>query len=545
MKHPRKQGTQEEVSIEGLLEEIETLRRRIAEFEADEAFHSRSEQELGRRTEELERRIGEANCLYEVSRLLADKAASSEEITRKVGRELLSSLSRSGDRQVRVAIGSHLFESQPPRPSTAAFCCEITINGSQFGLLEIHYDTRPLGEREKQLATDVAGLLARIIEQKRTEKTILENERSFRTLVENSPTGIFIVQNGQVVYENPEEKRLSGPLVHLFRDGDLSGIHPADMKKVEEGFKKIVAGEERNLDIDFRFLVTGPADTVPERKWVHCRASLIDYMGGEAILVNKLDVTRTKELEFLLRAEDKMASLGRVTSGIAHEIRNPLSGINIYLSNLERMISDDRDGSKEKAKEIIGQLRSASDRIESVIRRVMDFAKPREPKFAKISINQSVLNAVNFSSTTLRKAGVHLTMALAEDLPFCNADPHLMEQVILNLITNAKDAMRQAASEKVIRVTSAEQDGRIIVTVSDSGPGVPLHMRKRIFDPFYTTKDGGTGIGLSLCHRIIVDHGGTLTVDNKDSGGAEFKIELPLDGEYRKMPSDRFLYIRN
>lgn len=535
----------EEVSIERLREEIETLRRRISEFEADEAFHSRSEQEFGRRTEELERRISEANCLYEVSRLVADKMVSSDEMIRKAGCELLSSLGHSGDRQVRVVIGNHVFESQPPRPATAMFRCDVTINGTPMGLLEVHYLAHPLEEREEKLATDVAGLLERIIEQKRTEKTILENEKSFRTLVENSPTGIFIVQNGQVVYENPEEKRLSGPLVHLFRDGDLSGIHPADMERVEEGFKKIMAGEQRNLDIDFRFLVPGPADAVPERKWVHCRASLIDYMGNEAILVNKLDVTRTKELEFLLRAEDKMASLGRVTSGIAHEIRNPLSGINIYLSNLEKIIGDDRDGGKEKAKEIIGQLRSASDRIESVIRRVMDFAKPREPKFAKVSINQSILNAMNFSSTTLRKAGVRLTSVLADDLPVCYADPHLMEQVILNLITNAKDAMRQTTSEKVIQVTSAMYEGRIIISVSDSGPGVPLHMRKRIFDPFYTTKDGGTGIGLSLCHRIVVDHGGSLTVNNKDDGGAEFKIELPVRGEYRKVPGDRLLHIRN
>lgn len=536
---------EERVSTAGLLEEIKALRSRIAEFEAKDTVRSRSEQELGERTVELERRISEANCLYEVSRLVADKGVSSDEIIRKAGYELLSSLGHSGDRQVRVAIGQHLFESQAPRPSSATFCCEITINGAHMGCLAVYYEEHPLADREKQLATDVAGLLARIIEQKRTEKTILENERSFRTLVENSPTGIFIVQNGQVVYENPEERRLSGPLVHLFRDGDLSGIHPADMEKVEEGFRKIMAGEERNLDIDFRFLVTGPADAVPERKWVHCRASLIDYMGSEAILVNKLDVTRTKELEFLLRAEDKMASLGRVTSGIAHEIRNPLSGINIYLSNLEKLIGQERSGGEEKAKEIIGQLRSASDRIESVIRRVMDFAKPREPKFARVSINQSILNAVHFSSTTLRKAGVRLTSDLTEDLPLCYADPHLMEQVILNLITNAKDAMRQSASEKIIRVTSAEQDGRIIITVSDSGPGVPLHMRKRIFDPFYTTKDGGTGIGLSLCHRIVVDHGGSLSVHNKDSGGAEFKIELPLGGEYRKAPGDKFLHIRD
>jgi signal transduction histidine kinase len=204
------------------------------------------------------------------------------------------------------------------------------------------------------------------------------------------------------------------------------------------------------------------------------------------------------------------------------------------LSNLEKII--DGGKSAEKVKEILAELRSASNRIESVIRRVMDFSKPSEPRFVRISINQPILSAVNLSSLALRKAGVALNICLADNLPLCHADPHLMEQVILNLIANAKEAMmKQGISEKVITVTSSEQDKLIVVTVSDSGPGVPMYMRKRIFDPFYTTKDGNTGIGLSLCHRIIVDHEGVLIVSDNDRGGAEFKIELPVEREKGKV----------
>jgi len=249
-------------------------------------------------------------------------------------------------------------------------------------------------------------------------------------------------------------------------------------------------------------------------------------MGNEAILVNKLDVTRTKELEFLLRTEDKMASLGRVASGIAHEIRNPLSGINIYLSNLEKII--DRSQDKKKAKGIINEVLSASNRIESVIRRVIDFSKPSEPKLIQININQPIERAINFSSVTLRKTGITLNASLSEGLPFCNADPQLIEQVILNLITNAKEAMKKSINKKVINVVSKVLNDNITVTISDTGPGVPIFIRKKIFDPFYTTKEGNTGIGLSLCYRIIADHGGLLTVNDGKEGGAEFKIELPL-----------------
>lgn len=520
---------------EGLLQEIEALRRRIEELKTKEAGRSRLEKELGDRTEELERRMREANCLYEVSRLVAEKEFSPNEIIQKAVYELSSSLGVHGDRHVRVTIGNRVFDSEAFRESAGKLRCDMVINGTDMGFLEVYCEEDPLKDRERVLVTTVWGLLTRIIQQKQTEKTLLENERSFRTLVEDSPTGIFIVQNGTVVYENPEEKRLSGPLTHLFRDGDLSRVHPEDVAKVTEGFRKIMGGEIQNLDIDFRFFVPGSVETEPDEiKWVQCRASLIDYLGDEAILVNKLDVTRTKELEFLLRTEDKMASLGRVASGIAHEIRNPLSGINIYLSNLEKIIDDGQSHRKEKAKEIIGQLRSASDRIESVIRRVMDFSKPSEPRFVQVNINHSILNAINFSSVTLRKAGVSLNTSLGDDLPLCHADSHLMEQVVLNLITNAKEAMKQVVTGKAITVTSSVQDQRIVVTVSDSGPGVPRYMRRRIFDPFYTTKDGNTGIGLSLCHRIIADHGGMLTVSDNDQGGAEFKIELPLAREKGK-----------
>jgi PAS domain S-box-containing protein len=519
----------EESRIKHLLEEIETLQNRTMELEAMEASHSRMEQELGKRTKELEQRIREANCLYEVARLIEEKGLSLDNIIQKTVRLLSSSLGHNADRQVRVTLGNRIFDSENLLKSSLKLSYDLIIHGIIMGVLNVYCNKCGMGEGERQLTTAVAGLLARIIEKKQTEQTLLENERSFRTLVENSLTGIFIVQNGQVVYENPEEKRLSGPLAKLFRNGDLSNIHPDDMMKVREGFNKIMLGEIRNLDIDFRFFVCGSTDTAPEMKWVHCRASLIDYMGKEAILVNKLDVTKTKELEFLLRTEDKMASLGRVTSGIAHEIRNPLSGINIYLSNLEKII--DRGESTRKAKEIISELQSASDRIESVIRRVMDFSKPSEPRFMRTNINQPIQNALDLSLVTLQKAGIVLGKSLAMNLPLCNADPHLIEQVILNLITNAKEAMKNMVNGKTINVVSSAQNDWIVVTISDSGPGVPLHMRKKIFDAFYTTKEGNTGIGLSLCYRIVVDHGGSLTVNNNDRGGAEFKIELPLRTE--------------
>jgi signal transduction histidine kinase len=240
-----------------------------------------------------------------------------------------------------------------------------------------------------------------------------------------------------------------------------------------------------------------------------------------------MDVSRSKELERLLKIQDKMSSLGRVAAGIAHEIRNPLSGINIYLNTLEKIY--DKRESLDKVKEILRKIQSASTKIEFVIRRVMDFSKHSEPKFVITDINKPIKDALNLSEVTLRKRGIKIEKALSSDLPLCRADPNLIEQVILNLITNAIEAMQGMRIEKKIGITSSMRKNCILITVSDSGPGVHLATKDQVFDPFYSTKENGTGIGLSISNRIIMDHGGYMDISESRWGGAEFSIELPLN----------------
>lgn len=357
----------------------------------------------------------------------------------------------------------------------------------------------------------------------------LKSEKRFREIVENSLAGIFIIQNDQIVYKNSEQKKLLGLLPQLFIQKDFESIHPDDVEKVKRNYQKIVLGEVRTLDMDFRFYPPSKMGSKLDRKWIYCRISLIEYSGKKAILFNIMDITRAKELERLLRIQDKMTSLGRVAAGIAHEIRNPLSGINIYLNTLEKIYN--RAESFDKVKEIIGQMKSASSKIESVIRRVMDFSKPSEPKFVLADINQPLEEAINLSSVTLRKSGIKIEKDLADNLPPCHADPHLIEEVILNLIINAAEAMKNMDKEKKIEIISSRSNNRIFVKVSDSGPGISSDLKEKIFDPFYTTKNGSTGIGLSLSHRIITDHGGAFGVFTSKWGGAEFKIELPIKKE--------------
>jgi len=377
----------------------------------------------------------------------------------------------------------------------------------------------------RQLTLLMQGMWS-LMQKKRTEDALRRSEQDLRDLSENSLTGISLIQDNRIIYQNKEQKRLLKPLPESPNLMDVEGIHPEDVEKVRKLYQKIISGAVRTLDTDFRYYPPGKIQSEKDMKWVYSRANLIKYQGKDAVLINMMDMTKAKKLEHLLIIQDKMSSLGRVAAGIAHEIRNPLSGINIYLSTLQKIY--DRADSFDKVKGILGQLQSASGKIESVIRRVMDFSKPGEPRFVPISINQPIKEAIQLSSVTLRKSGIKFEKELSEDLPQCKADPHLIEEVILNLITNAAEAMKGVEVDKKIEITSSMGNKRILIKVSDSGPGIPSSLREKIFDPFFTTKDSSTGIGLSLSHRVITDHGGSLSVGQSKWSGAEFVIEMPI-----------------
>lgn len=371
-----------------------------------------------------------------------------------------------------------------------------------------------------------------ITSRKQAEEALSVSERRFRDLVENSPIGISIIQDGRVIYRNPTQKRLLGPLPLTFSLLEYENIHHEDIEKVKELYMKISSGEIRTMETDFRFYPPDKINNKSELKWVHCRANIIEYQGKEAVLLNIIDMTQPKELERLLMIQDKMASLGRVAAGIAHEIRNPLTAVNMYLDILNNTFH--RRGDMESEKETVGRLQSASNKIESVIRRVMDFSKPSEPRYVLKNINHPIEEALKLSSVALRKNGIKIDKTLAENLPRCKIDQHLIEEVILNLINNALEAMRNMDKNKKIDVTSLREGDFVLVRIADSGPGVPLDLRNAVFEPFYTTKKDSTGIGLSLVHRIITDHGGSIDVRTSKWRGAEFRIKIPISKVSKK-----------
>lgn len=261
--------------------------------------------------------------------------------------------------------------------------------------------------------------------------------------------------------------------------------------------------------------------------------------GGGRCFVFIRDTTERKEAERVARIQQKMASLGQVAAGVAHEIRNPLSGINICLHSLKKLLGE-AEGldpeTRQSAEASIGIMQGASTKIEAVILRVLSFSRPGPARRAPLDVNVCIREAVDMARISLQKAGIRVSVALREDLPVCLGDMHLVAQALINLLTNAAQAMEGQETEKRIEVLSGVSDGHVTVSVADSGPGVPPHLRERLFDPFFTTKKEGTGIGLSLSHKIVSDHGGFLRVGEGRLGGALFTIGLPA-GDERNLPA--------
>jgi PAS domain S-box-containing protein len=367
-----------------------------------------------------------------------------------------------------------------------------------------------------------------ISERKKAEAALKESEERFRSLVENSLVGFFLVQEGKVVFQNPEQEKLFGTIPESLALADFANVHPEDRAQYAALGDAADAG---TAAFSIRFLSPGGGGVERRARWASCRTTPVSWHGRDAVLVNMVDVTQLKEMERIALVQEKMASLGHVATGIAHEIRNPLSGINLYLSALEKVLEESEGldpEAREMAGTITGTMKGASAKIEAVIRRVMDFSKPAPMRKGTADVNRAVQEVVHLYRVKLSHQGVALELTLAEMLPPCDVDLQLLEQVLLNILTNATQALETVDGRKAIAIASFREDNRVVVAIGDSGPGVPEEIRHRIFDPFFTTKKEGTGIGLSFSHKVIADHGGIITVGSSRLGGAEFRICLPV-----------------
>ena len=369
--------------------------------------------------------------------------------------------------------------------------------------------------------------------QRQSRETQETGEQTLRKVVEASLTAISIHQGNRVVYKNPAYNDLVGPLPGLFQLTDFAYIHPDDLGAVKSFYEGLKRGKTKAGDVEFRFFPRDGSGGRLRLKWIHCRGTRIEFEGEDAILFNFVEMTKTREWDALMSTQDRMASLGRVASAITHDIRNALSSLNIYVHALQKTF--EQEGGREREREILTEIRNASDRIESVVKTVRDFSRPGEPKLELWDVNSVVDDAIFLCSAALGRDGISLEKELGRKLPRCLLDRSQIHRVLLNLIMNAADAVKKRAQDnRRIGISTSYTKRYVRVAVFDNGPGIPEHLREMVFDPFYSTKDEGTGIGLAVSLRIIQDHGGLLYARESKWGGAEFVFELP-----RRVPGEK------
>ena len=245
------------------------------------------------------------------------------------------------------------------------------------------------------------------------------------------------------------------------------------------------------------------------------------------------DMTERKRIEAELRRQretlyqtEKLTTMGTVLAGVAHELNNPLTAVTGYANLLRQDLAGTPSATRAE------NIAHAADRCASIVRNFLALARKYPPERQLVRLNDIARDAAELLAYHLRVDGIDVKLDLEEGLPALWADPHQLHQVVVNLITNARDELRKAAAPRrlTLRTHAGKTRGRVSVDVEDTGPGVSEEIRDRIFEPFFTTKPvgEGTGLGLSLCHGIVEGHGGTLSLVSEPGAGAIFRVELPV-----------------
>lgn len=410
----------------------------------------------------------------------------------------------------------------------------------QVGILSVGSDAEDLYDVEDARLLQVVGAqVSTAIENARLfqevlsgRQTILQSRNTLLALFNGILEGIYIVDRGSAILAiNRTQASWAGREV-----GDLIGAPAASafpkseyaLALVDETFRTgVPASHTERQRVDDARSTEWAIQTYP------VFSSDPDEVADEPSPVDRVvvvvrDVTEQRMLEASLSRSEKLASVGRLAAGIAHEINNPMTVISANAQILREEISAEHPyfGSIEL-------IDRAAERASRIVRNLLDFSRVEQFDFQQIDVNHSLHEAVLMVAAQVRQAGGRIVADLAPDLPPIWASPDHLHVVWLNLLLNARDAIAETEREGLIQVASFQRGEDVVVSVSDNGVGIPDYRLDRIYDPFFTTKDPGkgTGLGLFTCYRTIHRHGGTIVVDSEDGLGTRFDVILPIRQE--------------
>ncbi len=367
----------------------------------------------------------------------------------------------------------------------------------------------------------VLGAGIDITELKRTEKQLLETAEQFRLTVEASPSGMLMVdERGSILLVNAQietqfgysREELLGQPVEILLPGALREKHRRQRTDFFAHPEPRQMGKGRDL-----FGLRKDGKEIP----VEIGLNPIRTAEGPRVLASVVDITERKNIEEQLRRTERVAELGTLASGMAHEIGTPM---NVILGRAEFLMRKTEDDTIKKG---LGTIVTQVERITKIMNQLLTFARRRPSELGPLELRKTIEDSLEILQERLRKHRVQVETDFRRQVPNVHADADQMSQVLLNLFINAVHAMPEGGT---LRVGLTEAGGQAVLTITDTGCGISKEDLSKIFAPFFTTKEvgKGTGLGLTVVQGIIQEHRGTITVNSEPGKGTTFTITLPL-----------------
>src|SRR6266852_2500244 len=367
------------------------------------------------------------------------------------------------------------------------------------------------------------GSLMDITERREMERRLHQQQEFARRLVDSFPDLILVLDAAsRYTFVSPRCKEVLGYDVEdaqSMKFGDRT--HPEDLPAALSLYNDIIVGKQifASLEIRVRHKLG---------EWRRIRfnfSPLSDEKGNiEGVVLSGRDVTDLKRLEEQLIQAEKLAAMGQMLAGVAHELNNPLTAI-LGVTELLR----EREGADDSTRRQLELTHRQARRAARIVQNLLEFSRPASPQKKALDLNNLLERTLQLHEHSLRRNNIEVDFHPQGELPVVVGDANQLIQVFLNLVTNAEQAIREVRETGRIQIRVAHIGKQLAITVQDDGIGIRPEALPRIFDPFYTTKrpGGGTGLGLSICMSIIREHGGNIEAETLPAGGSAFTIYLP------------------
>jgi len=384
--------------------------------------------------------------------------------------------------------------------------------------------TRVMKEMSQQVREHLDHVLRSEASLRKLNQHLSDSESRYRGLVDHAPIGIFMTKGMQVTFSNRHNQILAGfdPDKQIDPSSFRERIHPEDADRVMSDFSRAVV-EGRPCEMIFRFVhLDGGILTILSR-----RVPISGFDSPDPIYVGfNIDITALHVLQLRLSRTEKLATLGQVAAGIAHELRNPLVGIGSTAS----LLLDEFESSDPRRTEIEVILQETK-RMDRIVNQIVDYARPRGLAPKRFELSDLINDTLRVMSGPLQAKHVNIRTSLPRTDDHLHADRDQIEQVLINVIGNAIDASPEDGS--VIEITAHDlfhhDQAGIMIRVRDAGKGIPPETLPRIFEPFFTSgKRHGTGLGMAICKNIVEGHHGDIYVTSEVGIGTTVSIWLPL-----------------